>query len=918
MKTDFCDPVFAAFSSIIDQPVSAWARLVRQVFPYDLAKRQELERMLAVAQQEEIPADPDAGLQTKFPFLSRPEPIQEPPPEIPRVTLFEPVGSGSAGKVYRGVQASPVIREVAVKVFHRDSDAGATMRREAQTLAKLKHHGIASLHDAGTTRDGRAYAILEYVRGVPLTKWIATKRLTLGEVLELFLQICDAIAYAAEQGITHRDLKPSNILVEEDAGLARAVVLDFSIAGGNDLGSGDPDTLQGRAVGTPEYMSPEQADPQLAPMSTRSDVYALGLILFEILTGQHAASIGTRQRPSVTAVYEFLARSDPDPPSASLAYRQARRTEVRWSPRDLRGDLDAIVLRCLRRHPSERYPTAHEMRTDLRCYLAHQPIAARRIGMLGHLKRIARRQPAVATASASALLLLFVIAGISVLGYYGVSAAKHQQSLALRDTQVALANEALRRGDLRVAQDQLASVPVSIRNGNWNVLAAATDQSVASWHLDAQGIARIYQHQDTAVVIGESGSLWIVNLTTLDQAPERVGWLPDPAVDVHLLKAGPSFLITSQYGHLQLREVERGSWKLSTADKLLAASVQPSDDADYRLELDGSTLGPTLQYGSGEWVLLGHGTTRGIVYSGVLTSDGVTLTGDATGEVRVWRIPSEFTSHPGMAPWLATRDGWILRSSEGVALGNRLSIQRGPGIEYFSSIADGDSGVVLFGVSPDIRFIEDDVAELRSFRPHHIPATYCQPLLDLAQQGVWYVCQQKNNLQFESLDSRLQLTMDIGAQPIFCIANTLEQDGVWCLAGHELVRIRRDGCVVIRQDVPTGSQFLHIGKHGVLVVSHDGEGRHLSRDGFAVTELELASEITAVSRDDFAGLVFLGTSSGQAVVFDTATLQVAASFPMLGERMASIQMGHDGILRACGQNGAAASLMLRHRYSGSD
>ncbi|MEO0630316.1 MAG: protein kinase, partial [Planctomycetota bacterium] len=225
------DPVFQAFAEISEQPQTLWPALVKKRFPSDLAQRTELERMLAASLQEttsEITETSDAV--SMLQHVSLPDAQPEAMPVIADIQLFEEVGRGSAGVVYRGLQSAPVARTVAVKVFHRDSTASGFVRREAGVLARLNHPGVASIHSVGTAPDGRAFSVLEYVDGLPITDYVRDSKLDLAGSLRLIVQLCDAVAHANEAGVVHRDLKPANVLVGERDGLPAVKVLDFSIA----------------------------------------------------------------------------------------------------------------------------------------------------------------------------------------------------------------------------------------------------------------------------------------------------------------------------------------------------------------------------------------------------------------------------------------------------------------------------------------------------------------------------------------------------------------------------------------------------------------------------------------------------------------------------------------------------------------
>jgi eukaryotic-like serine/threonine-protein kinase len=317
-------------------------------------------------------------------------PAMPPPPQIGPYRLIERIGEGAMGEVYLAEQQTPVRRRVALKVIKPGMDSREVIARfdvERQTLALMSHPSITHIIDAGTT-DGRPYFAMEYVPGIPLTKYCDQHRLSIDERLKLFLQICDAVQHAHQKGVIHRDLKPSNLLVTDLDGRPIPKVIDFGIAKAvaMDQTPSRAHTRMGHIIGTPEYMSPEQA--QLSPLDvdTRSDVYSLGVVLHELLTGLLPFETTDPNATPAQLVRELLTH-DPAAPSARLRVQKAqpvqpedsaaqRRLSLRQLTARLAGDLDWIVLKALEKDRNRRYGSPSELAADIRRHLENQPVIA--------------------------------------------------------------------------------------------------------------------------------------------------------------------------------------------------------------------------------------------------------------------------------------------------------------------------------------------------------------------------------------------------------------------------------------------------------------------------------------------------------------------------------------------------------------
>ena len=342
-----------------------------------------------------------------------------------RYLLVEPLGEGGMGTVWLARQTEPIRREVAVKLIKPGMDTAAVLRRfdaERQALAVMDHPNIARVFDAGATDRGRPYFVMERVAGVPITRYCDDRQLTPRERLALFVPVCRAVQHAHQKGIIHRDLKPTNVLVAETDGRPVPKVIDFGVAKATGQSPADQPaaTGLGMVVGTPEYMAPEQADPGRADIDTRADVYALGVLLYELLTGTTPL---TRQRAGHAAILEVLRlvrEEEPPPPSSRLSTADAlpsiaanRSTEPARLSRLMRGDLDWVVMKALEKDRGRRYESAGGFARDVERYLADEPVEAGKPTRGYRLRKFARRHRRPLVAAAALTLTLLAAASVS-------------------------------------------------------------------------------------------------------------------------------------------------------------------------------------------------------------------------------------------------------------------------------------------------------------------------------------------------------------------------------------------------------------------------------------------------------------------------------------------------------------------------
>lgn len=341
--------------------------------------------------------------------------------------LLQLVGEGGMGAVYMAEQEEPIRRLVAVKIIRAGMDSKAILARfeaERQALAMMDHPHIAKVLDTGTTDSGRPFFVMELVKGVPVTKFCDEHQLTLRERLELFVPICQAIQHAHQKGVIHRDIKPSNVLVALYDDKPVPKVIDFGVAKATNqkLTEKTLFTAFGSVVGTLEYMSPEQAKLNQLDIDTRSDVYGLGVLLYELLTGTTPLESSRLKSAAFDEVLRLIREEEPPRPSARLstastrpAIAAARRTEPIQLGKALSGELDWIVLKALEKDRTRRYETANGLARDIQRYLSDEPVEACPPTVGYKLRKAYRKNKAAVGVAAGFLVVLTVAAAVSTV-----------------------------------------------------------------------------------------------------------------------------------------------------------------------------------------------------------------------------------------------------------------------------------------------------------------------------------------------------------------------------------------------------------------------------------------------------------------------------------------------------------------------
>ena len=401
----------------------------------DAALRQRVEARLQAYDQAGKSLDPDVTIKSS-PSTDQPTvvPITEKPGDrIGRYKLLERIGEGGCGVVYVAEQTEPVRRRVAIKVIKLGMDTKQVIARfeaERQALAMMDHPNIAKVLDAGATETGPPFFVMELVRGVPITEYCDQNNLSTHERIDLFIKVCQAIQHAHQKGIIHRDIKPSNILVTLHDGVPVPKVIDFGIAKATEgrLTDATVYTQLHQFIGTPAYMSPEQAEMSGLDIDTRSDIYSLGVLLYELLTGRTPFDANELMSQGIDAMRKTIREKEPVRPSTRFATLEGeeltttarrRSTDTSKLVHQLRGDLDWIVMKCLEKDRTRRYDTANGVAFDLKRHLNNEPVLARPPSAAYKFQKAFRRNKLIFAAGTAVAIALVAGLCLAALGFKG-------------------------------------------------------------------------------------------------------------------------------------------------------------------------------------------------------------------------------------------------------------------------------------------------------------------------------------------------------------------------------------------------------------------------------------------------------------------------------------------------------------------
>jgi eukaryotic-like serine/threonine-protein kinase len=497
---------------------------------------------------------------------------------IGRYKLLEKIGEGGCGVVYLAEQEEPVRRRVALKIIKLGMETKSVIARfeaERQALAMMDHPNISRVFDAGATDRGPPYFVMELVHGVKITEYCDRHHLETPQRLDLFIQVCHAIQHAHQKGIIHGDIKPSNIMVTLQDGTPVPKVIDFGISKATEARLADRVllTAQGQLVGTPAYMSPEQAELRGVDIDTRSDIYSLGVLLYELLTGKTPFDAKTLLDLGFDEMRRTLRETEPPRPSARLTSlsipelvktAQTRHAEPPKLISTMRGDLDWIVMKALEKERGRRYETANGLAMDIQRHLNHEPVVARPPSRLYRFQKLVRRNRIVFAAGGAVALALVIGIGASTWLFLQERKARQRAEVA-EQQQARLRHEA----EVREKITQAALLVSEERFGEADVLLS--DISFTQPSVDGAAVLRS---------VGE----WLVLQNRWRQASERLNTLihvnqieSADGATLDYLRAGPAFVElgdTAAYERFRQEAVARFAKNPSHfADRILKISL---------------------------------------------------------------------------------------------------------------------------------------------------------------------------------------------------------------------------------------------------------------------------------------------------------------------------------------------------------
>ncbi|HOB97673.1 MAG TPA: tetratricopeptide repeat protein [Verrucomicrobiota bacterium] len=516
------DDEAAIFAEALRLPPEERAAYLAQATHGNAELRQRVESLLGSYQAGEFleqAASPQLRQTLQLPV----PPSEKPGDRIGRYKLLEQIGEGGCGVVYVAEQTDPVRRRVALKIIKLGMDTKSVTARfeaERQALALMDHPCIAKVFDAGATETGRPYFVMELVRGIKITDYCDEKKLSPRARLDLFIQVCQAIQHAHQKGIIHRDIKPSNILVTVNDGVAVPKIIDFGIAkatSGQVLTDKTVYTAFEQFIGTPAYMSPEQAVLTSLDIDTRSDIYALGVLLYELLTGKTPFDAKELLAIGLDEMRRTIRETEPLRPSTRVSTLPGQELSTTAHRRgleapelvgELRSDLDWIVMKCLEKDRARRYETANGLAMDIQRHLDNEPVVARPPSAVYRFRKLVRRNKLAFMAAGAIAAALLVGLSVSTWMFFEEKAAR-QRAVAAERNQTLLRQEAdlARTNEVRM---RLAAEA----NENKATTEAAKSQMVAQFLKD------MLQSIRPSVAIGRDTTLI---REMLDQTAERVG-----------------------------------------------------------------------------------------------------------------------------------------------------------------------------------------------------------------------------------------------------------------------------------------------------------------------------------------------------------------------------------------------------------
>jgi serine/threonine protein kinase len=439
--------------------------------------------------------------------------------------LLQKIGEGGMGIVFMAEQMQPIRRKIAMKIIREGLNSKQILARfeaEREALSRLEHPNATRILDAGVTNTGRPFFVMDLVRGTHITHYCNTQRLTVNQRLELMEKVCMVIHHAHQKGILHRDIKPSNVMITLHDGVPVPKVIDFGIAKALDrpLTEQTLFTRYGDLVGTPEYMSPEQAEMSGLDLDVRTDIYSLGVLLYELLTGSTPLTSEQIKGRGLLKIFETIRDSEAERPSlritktisASETIADERLSTPKLLRKSLVGDLDWITMKALSKDRNERYDSAAAMAKDIRNYLQGEPVEAAAPSLAYRLRKFYRKHKSISIVASASTLLLLVSTALSI--YWAIVSAKNERiardkSIQLEDKSVALENALTRALDAEKKAEALAraesrrATEASARVAMVRHLAKQTEAELREYMLsEKQGVEPNSEESLQATMIG--------------------------------------------------------------------------------------------------------------------------------------------------------------------------------------------------------------------------------------------------------------------------------------------------------------------------------------------------------------------------------------------------------------------------------